>query len=404
HLSDRAIPRICTATPIGKMDWHTSGWAVEPVAENDRFMWIRSPYTPDYFKEFAPIASKLENIRVNAEGTIDIQYMADIGDPALFLGARPLRLGGGMTPQPATTGDVLPWIRSRGAISPSIVPTGSTALSRVHATRVELTPDAGEPDLASIRDDERITDVVIVSNTDAVDALHRIGAIVGRLAALPHVNAVRLRSLAFAYEPECFTPAVVDTLGGWNKLTLAHPLRLEIETQFLEAEELRPIHARLARQLANRGITVYNNTPLLGRINDTPDAIQRLAYGCREAGIEFHHLYVAGLPVQEWWNTDNPVALYDVVDIATRVRREGSGREVPRYIIRTPLGEVDFGLSATIVGEGDLLSVKLLPYDLAYFQSLSADFEWPEGVTQDGDGCPVVSVHGLKKITGFALS
>jgi hypothetical protein len=28
-------------------------------------------------------------MRVNAEGTIDIQYMAKIGDPALFLGSRP---------------------------------------------------------------------------------------------------------------------------------------------------------------------------------------------------------------------------------------------------------------------------------------------------------------------------
>jgi lysine 2,3-aminomutase len=86
HLSDRVIPRICTATPIGKMDWHSSGWAVEPVAENENFMWIRTPYTPAYFKRFAPIANDLENIRVNDEGTIDIQYMAQIGDESLFLG------------------------------------------------------------------------------------------------------------------------------------------------------------------------------------------------------------------------------------------------------------------------------------------------------------------------------
>ena len=90
HLSDRAVPRICTATPIGKMDWNSSGWAVEPVAENDNFIWIRSPYTPDYFKQFAPIANELENIRVNEEGTIDIQYMARLGDDALFLGSRPV--------------------------------------------------------------------------------------------------------------------------------------------------------------------------------------------------------------------------------------------------------------------------------------------------------------------------
>ena len=86
HLSDRVIPRICTATPIGKMDWHTSGWAVEPVAENENFMWIRTPYTPEYFKRFAPIANDLENIRVNPEGTIDIQYMAQIGDDIALFG------------------------------------------------------------------------------------------------------------------------------------------------------------------------------------------------------------------------------------------------------------------------------------------------------------------------------
>jgi len=98
------------------------------------------------------------------------------------------------------------------------------------------------------------------------------------------------------------------------------------------------------------------------------------------------------------------VALYDVVDIATRVRREGSGREVPRYIIRTPLGEVDFGLSSTIVGEDGNLSLKLLPYSLSYFKALSPTFTWPAGVRPDDDGHPVTQVVGLLKTTAFALS
>ena len=108
--------------------------------------------------------------------------------------------------------------------------------------------------------------------------------------------------------------------------------------------------------------------------------------------------------MQDVWNAENPVALYDVVDIATRVRREGSGREIPRYIIRTRLGEVDFGLSSTIVGEGRDLAVKLLPYPLDYFKNLSTDFSWPEGVREDDDGRPVTPVVGLLKTTAFALS
>ena len=404
HLSDRVIPRICTATPIGKMDWHTSGWAVEPVAGNDNFMWIRSPYTPEYFKKFAPIANKLENIRVNMEGTIDIQYMAQIGDQSLFLGARPLRNGEAVTMPEENTDVILPMVLNNEKIAPSLVGTGSSTISRVHETRVEIDAEGTETDLDYIQVDERITDVVIVSEIDATESLFQISKIIRALGDIAHVNAIRLRSLKFNYEPDRYSPVVIDKLASLNKLTIVNPQRLEIETQFLVANEFQPAHARLARLLNNKGITVYNNTPLLGKINDTPDAIHHLAYSCRKAGIEFHHLYVAGLPIQNQWNRRNPVALYDVVDIATKVRREGSGREVPRYIIRTVLGEVDFGLSSLIVGERENLSVKLLPYDFSYFKAISPDFTWPDNIKEGGDGKPIVPVVGLLKTTDFALS
>lgn len=403
HLSDRVIPRICTATPIGKMDWNSSGWAVEPVADNDNFMWIRSPYTPDYFKEFAPIANELQNIRVNEEGTIDIQYMADIGDNALFLGARPLRLGGGMTQQQSTEG-VLELLRESEKMTPSLVDTGSCNVSRVHETRVEVDPSCSEEDLAYIISDERITDVVIVGERDGVDVLFQLEKIVKILDDIPHVNALRLRSLKFNYAPGRYTPEVIDKLASLNKLSIVNPMRLEIETQFLVPDEFTKEHSRVARLLSNVGVTVYNTTPLLGRVNDTPDTIHQLAYCCREAGVEFHHLVVAGLALQDKWNRENPVALYDVVDIATKVRREGSGREVPRYIIRTILGEVDFGLCSRFIGEGEDLALKLLPYDRDYFKGISADFVWPEGVSEDSDGTPVVPLTGVLKSTDFALS
>ena len=404
HLSDRIIPRVNTATPIGKMDWHTSGWAVEPVAGNNSFMWIRTPYTPDYFKQFAPLSSKMENIRVNAEGTIDIHYMAQIGDDSLFLGSRPPKAGNDTGTQPESTDTVLPMVLEGEKIAPSIVNTGTSKISRVHETRVETDTECTEGDLDYIRSDERITDVVIISEEDATESLFKIEKIIKTLKESPHVNAVRLRSLNFNYQPQSYSPVVIDKLASLNKLTMVNPLRLEIETQFLVADEFLPEHSRLVRRLNNRGITVYNNTPLLGRINDTPDAIHHLAYECRKAGIEFHHLYVAGLPIQDHWNTTNPVALYDVVDIATQVRREGSGREVPRYIIRTALGEVDFGLSSIIVGQGENLSLKLLPYELAYFKGMSPDFTWPDDIRVDVDGKPIITVDGLLKTTDFALS
>jgi len=125
HLSDRIIPSICTATPIGKIDWYTSGWAVEKVADNDNFIWIRTPYTPEYFKAFAPLAGKLDNIRVNDEGTIDIQYMAQIGDESFLHGPRPKR--GVKEKISASTDDIetLKFIMvNERQTGPSIVDTG----------------------------------------------------------------------------------------------------------------------------------------------------------------------------------------------------------------------------------------------------------------------------------------
>lgn len=403
HLSDRIVPRICTATPIGKMDWNSSGWAVEPVADNENFIWIRSPYTPEYFKEFAPLANELQNIRVNEEGTIDIQYMAKIGDESLFLGSRPPRPEGEKL-EPIATEAVAGLIAETEGISPSLLETGSTLLSRVHETRVEIDAGISDNELDYIAGDERITDVVVFSKTDIVHNLNEIRTLAKKLDDIPHVNSLRLRSLAFNQEPHHYTPLVIDLLASLNKLTMVNPLRLEIETQFLVAEEITAEHTRLTRLLKNKGITVYTNTPLLGRINDSAEAIHRLAYRCREAGIEFHHLFVAGTPVQQQWNVENPIHLYDVVDIATKVRREGSGREIPRYIIQTELGEVDFGLTSTMTGQGSNLQVKLAPYDISYYRSLAPDFNWPKSATIEEDGHPVVPITGLLKTTAHPLS
>jgi L-lysine 2,3-aminomutase len=402
HLSDRVMPRICTATPIGKMDWHTSGWAVEPVAGNDDFVWIRSPYTPDYFKSFAPLADKLTNIRVNAEGTIDIQYMAQMGDQSLYLGSRPPRKDEGPRPKARWDAFQVDFLADQ-RIQDSIVDTGSATIARLHETRVAIDAQTAIEDLDYIRRDERITDVVIASPNDAIEMLYHITPIITVLKTMPHVNAVRLRSFKFAARPEAYSSLVIDRLGSLNQLSIVNPLRLEIETQFLQAGDIRPLHARITRRLNNRGITVYGNTPLLGGVNDTADDIHALAYAYRQAGIEFHHLFLAGLPLQASWNQKNPVDLYDVVDIATRVRRDGSGREIPRYIIATALGEVDFGLTSVIEGQGEKLTVKLNPYTLTYFQDMDPGFAWPANVSVAEDGHPTIPLAGLKKTTKFSL-
>jgi len=406
HLTDRAMPRICTATPIGKMDWHTSGWAVERVADNENFIWIRTPYTPAYFKAFAPLTEKLTNIRANAEGTIDIQYMAKIGDDSLLIGDRPSRKA--PRNEAAMASDLLALKEELIATCQtdfSMVETGIKGLSRLHETRVLLDTDALEETwLDYIAQDSRITDVVITGRKDAIDRLFVVSKMVRQLQVINHVNAVRLRSMAFAATPDRYTRGVVNTLGDLNHLAVATPQRLEIETWFLQDGDVDPIHTAVARRLNNRGITVYANVPLLGGVNDTDTTIHDLAYALRNSGIEFHHLYVAGLPIQRQWNINHPVDSYDVVDIATMVRREGSGREIPRYIIATPLGEVDYGLTSELIREGDAVKVKITCYDTNYYRTMDPAFALPAGVGVDSHDRPVLDLPGFIKTNDFPIS
>jgi lysine 2,3-aminomutase len=413
HLSDRVIPRICTATPIGKMDWYTSGWAVEQVAGQDNFIWIRTPYTPEYFKNFAPLANELTNIRVNAEGTMDIQYMAKIGDPGCLIGNRPTKTA---PKNPVATGSDMDRLKEKLALNckaDSIVSTGISGLSRLHETRVQINAQVGEEQMSYIMADHRITDVVVAPDMDAanpkgsvdsVDALYDISRIIRQLRDIPHVNAVRLRSMKFATNPDAYTRAVINTLGDLNHLSVVNPLRLEIETWFISDGDVGDAHGKLVRRLNNKGITVYANVPLLGGVNDTDRAIHDLAYALREKGIEFHHLYVAGLPIQNLWNKNYPIDSYDVIDIATMVRREGSGREIPRYIILTSLGEVDYGLTAKFMKTGSEVKIKLGCYDESYYKTMDENFVFPEGVDPGSDGNPVVIVPGLIKTNDFPIS
>ncbi|MDA3832494.1 MAG: radical SAM protein [Spirochaetales bacterium] len=402
HLSDRSIPKICTATPIGKMEWYTSGWAVEQVEGKDDFIWIRTPYTPDYFKSFAPVANDLPNIRVNSEGTLDIQYMANIGKDSYFLGSRPLRIT--RTAVPMAVPENLS-VRNIAELlkGPSVVRTGLSNLRRVHETRVEITADFTEAEIGYIAQDDLITDVVVAAGDDVPGSLYKIKQLAEILKPIAHVNALRLRSLAFNYAPQEFTPTVIQRLAELNCLTVASPLRLEVETWFLKAEEINSEHLSLVRRMNNRGITVYSNTALLGGVNDQQDEIFALTFALRKAGIEFHHLYVAGLALQNVWNSEHPIDMYDVIDIASKIRREGSGRAGPRYIIQTPIGEVYYGLTSSFFPEEKRVLMKLESYDLKYYRQLDPEFSLPQDIWENNKGELMMPVPGLVSSIDFRI-
>ncbi len=411
RLSDRAIPHITTATSIGKIDWNTSGWAVEKDEHNPRLLWIRTPYSPEYYQPFAPILQLGGRVRQNAEGTLDATFMADIGDEAILAGPRVLasspeavELKRAKTEE--TTRGWLEVLEARCLgdqrdLDLSLGRPPAPCLRRNHWARAEL--DCGAPDseieqaLAYLRAEPNVTDVVLSRQDDVLTGMSRTLEVIDRIQQIPHVVAVRLRSLKLVHAPEAFAMPVLERLAGRNKVRIIRPCRLEIETQLLHPSELGPEHAPLVRSLRMRGITVYANTPLLGLINDSEQDILGIAYRCRELGIEYGNVFVAGAPIQADWNDEHPIELNSVIDIASAVRREGSGREVPRYLLRTRLGEVDFSITPRIfsLDEDGQVWVTLRPHDLGFYRGIDPDFEWPDEVQVDEQGHPRVPVGGV---------
>lgn len=406
HLSDRIIPRICTATPIGKLDWNNSGWAVEKDPDHENLIWLRSPYTPEYFNNFAPVANDLDVIRKNEEGTIDVRYMAKIGDESLFLGSRPARPAT-LMPNAFSKDRYLEakdLLKKGSGVGASVVPVGSTTMARVHKTRVELDTAYTASDIEYIRSNRDITDVVLVSAIqDPTASPAGIRKLAASLREIQHVNSLRIRSLDFTYAPGHYTTGLVETLGSLNTLTIANPLRIDIEAWVLHSSEFSDEHQAVTEALYRKGITVYFNIPLITAVNDTEEEIQAIAFQSRKFGMQCHHVYVSGLGIQKAMNKDLPVDMADVIDIATRVRRNGSGREIPAYILLTDIGEADYGLSSRFHVDDTGVSAELLPYSLDYFTAMDPAFTWPESITTAENGIPVTQVPGLKQTVPFPI-
>ncbi len=412
NISDRAMPHVTTATRIGKIDWNSSGWAVERDEEDPSYLWIRTPYTHEYYESFAPIMQPGRWVRANDEGTLDAAFHVEVGDDSLIAGPRALasstRAFGHKLAQTeesiaANLGNLQALcLEDQRGLDVSLGRQPSPALCRDHLTRAELDCGAADEDielaLGYLREHEAVTDVVLSRRDDVLTSCSRTLEIVDRVEAIPHVVAVRLRSRKLVSTPAAYNRPVLDRLAARSKLRIVRPKRLEIETTVLRESELGPGAARVVRELRLRGITVYANIPLLGLINDNEQDMLSLTSRCRQCGVEVCNVYVAGAPVQRDWNEAHPIELNSVVDIATYVRRLGSGRQQPRYVLRTALGEVDFSIAPRIFTQrpDGGVSVTLRPHDLAYFQRIDPRFEWPAGVEVAGEGHPCLPVSGIR--------
>ncbi|MEH0022169.1 MAG: radical SAM protein [Desulfobacter sp.] len=413
NLSDRAVPKLCTATPLGKMEWHTSGWAVEKDSQDPGHIWIRTPYTRAYFENSAGGDCRLPDTRENPDDTLDVKCLIDMGDDTLFAGSH----DPGRVPELPDAADLPPadriqeqFYRDR-CLTPVLAKDPCPGLRRVHKTRVEMEAALSPAAMAYLSDHPDITDIVlrlpdVPGSTDPVGSgISRARACLKRLDALPgRTFYIRLRWEAFWKTPERFTPAHVSELRALAEFSIARPRRIEIETWWLHPGQVTPIHASLALALSQAGIPAYANMVLVPGLNNDPASAVRMARVLRQSDMAFHHIYVAGTAVQNRLNADRPVDTDQVLAMASRVRKECSGREIPLYMVWTPLGEVDFGLNGIparqMNGKGAAMYMRVLPYGRDYLEAV-----WPGQAWAGTEETGVIREAGNQKTgtTGLAV-
>ncbi|WDP90725.1 MAG: radical SAM protein [Desulfobacter sp.] len=345
QFSDRAVPKLCTATPLGKMEWHTSGWAVAPHETDPDHIWIRTPYTRAYFRDMVQQGGQFPDIRENPGGTLDAKCLIDMGDPNLFIGSHELPADAG---RPAAPDDsVVKSITANCFESPDLMgpnSPGNHGTRRLHPTRLETDLSFTEAALNDLADDEKITDILLrVPGADIDGDLNRISGFVRDLAVFgDRPLCIRIRWQAFQEVPGEFTFDHVSRIADLASFDPARPRRVEIESWWLVPSQVTQAHKDLGKALLARGIPVYGNMVLLSGVNDDGGIAADMAHALRTARIDFHHVYVSGLLIQSDFP---PVSHARVLALASHVRMVCSGREIPLYVHWTPGGEADFGLS-----------------------------------------------------------
>ncbi len=355
-VSDRCMPKLCTATPLGKIEWQSSGWAVEKDAADQRYTWIRTPYTKAYFEQFlSGPGSGLDQMpafRVNPEGTLDARFRVDMGEECLYVGNRPedKRILEKIEPEilQKRKNWVESWFKDVCFSRQAIEAAESKYISRFHRTCVELDINADPAALRYIEQHGEITDVVLCCPSERIGSFDKINALVMQLKQMDHIICVRLCFKALSLHPDIFNDRWLEKMAAWSDFSIGNPFRIEVETWVMLPEKIAPGLGQVARNLTQSGINIYANSVLMGNLNDQPGIMVNLAHKLRDAQIEFHHLYVSGTAFQREFEKKFKTCRVDdqsVLDIASRIRTDCSGREIPLYIIQTETGERDYDFS-----------------------------------------------------------
>jgi lysine 2,3-aminomutase len=113
-----------------------------------------------------------------------------------------------------------------------------------------------------------VREAILTGGDPLILSPRRLGRILGRLAALPHIESLRIHSRVPVADPGRVTPALLGALE------LGKPLYLCVHAN--AAAEFTPAAGAALRALHGAGAVLLGQSVLLRGVNDSPEALEAL--------------------------------------------------------------------------------------------------------------------------------
>jgi lysine 2,3-aminomutase len=172
-----------------------------------------------------------------------------------------------------------------------------------------------------------IRDVLLSGGDPLVLSDDRLEWVLSRLRRIPHVEFLRIGSKVPTVLPQRVTPALTRMLRRY------HPLWMSLH--FIHPDELTTEVGQACARLADAGIPLGSQTPLLAGVNDNVDVCQRLFQGLLRCRVKPYYLYQADLVVG---TSHFRTAVSKGLEIVEGLRGHTTGYAVPTFAIDVPGG------------------------------------------------------------------
>jgi lysine 2,3-aminomutase len=195
--------------------------------------------------------------------------------------------------------------------------------------------------LAYIKTHPEIWEVILTGGDPLVLSARRLGDVIKRIAAIGHVQIVRLHTRLPVVSPDKITPSLVRALKAPGKTTY-------VALHANHPRELTPAVRAACARIVDAGIPMVSQSVLLRGVNDeveTLSALMRAFVECRIKPYYLHHGDLA--PGTSHFRT----SIEEGQALMRALRGRASGLAQPSYVLDIPGGYGKVPIGPNYVGE-----------------------------------------------------